>query len=330
MGVRPAPNTGGMVSMHLRLGRAVALLATLTCALGSALVTGVTAPADAVISGNVLSGTASPMWQTNNTVHAVLVSGNTIYAGGQFTQVRPPGTSAGSNQSVNRAYLAAFNATTGALVTTFNANVGGGQVKSLAMSPDGSRLYVGGGFTSVGGQARNRVAAVNPTTGALVTGFNPNVELDGQRAGRDVIRGLHRRTVHPRGWAEPLVDRVAEPHDWRGQRRVLPRAGPAPGPAVHAGLRQLPRLGRAGTKPAVTAIATDAAGTVLLVGGNFVGTNGDNAGGMAKLDPTTGATRPGWRRQRPQRPEQPINTNCAGRVSDIAISGRHRVRDRRG
>ena len=41
-----------------------------------------------------------------------------IYAGGKFTQVRPPGTAAGSTQAVTRNYLAAFNASTGALITT--------------------------------------------------------------------------------------------------------------------------------------------------------------------------------------------------------------------
>src|SRR5699024_7398058 len=58
--------------------------------------------------------------------------------------------------------------------TAFNANLNG-QAKSIAIAPDGSRIYVGGAFTTVNGQARRYVAALNPTTGALITSWAPNV-----------------------------------------------------------------------------------------------------------------------------------------------------------
>ena len=87
--------------------------------------------------------------------------------------MRPPGTAANTSQAVTRNNVAAFNVTTGALVTGFNPNVNG-KVNALAVSPDGSRLYIGGKFKSVGGTTRNRIAAVNPSRGAVVTTFNPN------------------------------------------------------------------------------------------------------------------------------------------------------------
>ena len=43
------------------------------------------------------------------------------------------------------------------------------QALSIAASPDGSRIYVGGDFTSVNGAAVWRVAALNPVTGALIS-----------------------------------------------------------------------------------------------------------------------------------------------------------------
>ena len=43
----------------------------------------------------------------------------------------------------------------------------------IVPSPDGSRIYIGGSFTNVNGQIRNRIAALNPTTGALITTFQP-------------------------------------------------------------------------------------------------------------------------------------------------------------
>jgi hypothetical protein len=106
------------------------------------------------------------MWQTNNTVEAVAVANGVLYAGGQFTAVSPPG----SSSTTPRTYLAAFNASTGALVTSFNVSVNG-RVRALAVSPDGTRLYLGGSFTSVAGQTRNRLAALVLPSGALDTGF---------------------------------------------------------------------------------------------------------------------------------------------------------------
>ena len=37
----------------------------------------------------------------------------------------------------------------------------------------GSTVYAGGGFTSIGGQARNSIAALDATTGAA-TAWDPN------------------------------------------------------------------------------------------------------------------------------------------------------------
>ena len=58
----------------------------------------------------------------------------------------------------------------------------------------------------------------------------------------------------------------------------------------------------------------------LLTGGNFVGINGVTSGGMASVDPITGATEQ-WDANNAAPGGQPINTNCAGRVSDIAVQG---------
>ena len=44
---------------------------------------------------------------------------------------------------------------------------------AIAASPDGSRIYVVGDFTQVNGQTRNRIAALDVATGALITSFAP-------------------------------------------------------------------------------------------------------------------------------------------------------------
>ncbi|BDZ45934.1 beta strand repeat-containing protein [Naasia aerilata] len=110
--------------------------------------------------------------QVDGVVWSTTIVGNTVYAGGQFTNARPAGAAAGQNQTA-RANMLAFNLQTGALITGFVANTNG-VVNSVTSSPDGSRIYIGGTFTTVNGTTRNRVAALNPTTGAVISGFAPS------------------------------------------------------------------------------------------------------------------------------------------------------------
>jgi hypothetical protein len=109
----------------------------------------------------------SSSWQTNGTVRVVIFSGNTLYVGGQFTRVRPPGAPAGSGEVV-RNNAAAFNATTGALLK-WNPNVNG-NVRTISVV--NTRVYLGGTFSRVGGRPRSNIAAVATGTGALAK-WNP-------------------------------------------------------------------------------------------------------------------------------------------------------------
>jgi hypothetical protein len=52
-------------------------------------------------------------------VLALAYANGVVYLGGDFTSVRPPGSAAGTNE-VPRSYLAAFSASTGALLTSFS------------------------------------------------------------------------------------------------------------------------------------------------------------------------------------------------------------------
>jgi len=131
------------------------------------------APTPAQSISASLSALDSPVWQTNASVQGIAVAAGKAYVGGRFTSVRPPGSPLGTNE-VGQAYLAAFDATTGALVTAFNP-VLDGQVYAVAASADGSRIFVGGDFTTVNGVTRNRIAAFDTATGALVTTWKPSV-----------------------------------------------------------------------------------------------------------------------------------------------------------
>jgi uncharacterized delta-60 repeat protein len=100
----------------------------------------------------------------NGEVDAIVVQADgKILAGGFFTSI--------GGQPRNN--IARLDATTG-LADSFNPNANN-EVKSIVVQADG-RILVGGyffGANSIGGQTRNRVARLDPTTG-LADSFNPN------------------------------------------------------------------------------------------------------------------------------------------------------------
>src|ERR1700712_4486986 len=73
----------------------------------------------------------------------VVINGK-VYAGGSFANARPAGAAPGVNLTP-RGNLLAYDLKTGNLDTTFAPTLNG-QVKVVAASPDGKRLYVGGSF----------------------------------------------------------------------------------------------------------------------------------------------------------------------------------------
>ena len=109
--------------------------------------------------------------------------GDKVFAVGTFTEV--------GGQA--RTGLAAFNRVTGALDATFNPTIVG-QVYAVTPGPIANTLYVAGILRSVNGVALNKVALLNATTGAPVSGFkSPTINATIQdlkyRAGNLYIAG---------------------------------------------------------------------------------------------------------------------------------------------
>ena len=109
--------------------------------------------------------------QIDGIVWAQAIVGNTVYAGGSFANARPAGSAPGTNLTP-RGNLLSYDITSGQLNTSFAPNLDA-QVVAVTASPDGTRIYIGGDFTTSSGVNRYRLAAYNATTGALITTFAP-------------------------------------------------------------------------------------------------------------------------------------------------------------
>src|SRR5919107_203264 len=143
--------------------------ASVLAALTTALLVAFGGVAWAALSNQADPGTVN----VDGQVLTILEVGNRVYLGGDFTHV----------DGVPRSHLAAVDATTGAL-TGWDPNAGGSNPsgRAPASSPSGSRIYAGGAFTSIGGTSRGRLAAIDASTGALVTAWNPGSANDTVRA----------------------------------------------------------------------------------------------------------------------------------------------------
>jgi hypothetical protein len=228
------------------------------------LVVGMT-PA-AALQGTVPSNVA-PSWQTNGAVSAITAANGIVYVGGDFTRVRPPGAAAGSGEVI-RNRLAAFNASTGALITSFNPDVNAA-VKVLSMSADGQTLYAGGDFTAIGSATRNRIAAFAASTGAL-TSWNPNA--NGRVSGISATAS----TIYVGGAFSTIGGRT--------ERRVA---------ALTASTGAALATFTTTADNVVYQTALTPQGDKLYLAGAFLSVNGDTAyHAVAVVDTATGATLP--------------------------------------
>jgi hypothetical protein len=226
-------------------------------------------------SAAVVQKKPASSYQANGTVRVTIVDtlNNTTYLGGQFTAMTP----AGGGTAVTRNNVAAVNTTTGALLP-WNPNVNG---TVFAMTSTAGGVYIGGTFTTVGGQTHKNLAEVDPTTGAPITAFantlKPNKAVRGlavSPAGNLYVGGSF---TTPRPFA-------AEVNATTGT--FIPAWAPVPTNTL-------------GTSAEVRAVAVDPSGTRVILGGFFNMLNSGAPGdpdptnlGVGAVDATTGASLP--------------------------------------
>ena len=101
----------------------------------------------------------------SSSVRALAVKSSSVFVGGTFSTVK--------GVTVNG--LAKVSGSSGSVSSDFKPRPNGG-VRSLALAHDGSRLYVGGNFTTIGGSSRRYLAAVSTTSGSAKS-WAPNPDF---------------------------------------------------------------------------------------------------------------------------------------------------------
>jgi hypothetical protein len=144
-------------------------------------------PGVAATDGQVVSTFTG---KVSNTVRQIAFRGSALYIGGQFT----------SADSTPVTDVVRLNATTGALDPTFSMTLSNPanslplKVESMALSPDGGTLAIGGTFLDVNGQSRPRVALISTGGGLGVTATLANWEApifaNNCSGEHDYVRGI--------------------------------------------------------------------------------------------------------------------------------------------
>jgi IPT/TIG domain/Domain of unknown function (DUF5122) beta-propeller len=232
------------------------------------------------------------VWSADGKVYSLTHANGVVYAGGTFKRVLG---FAGQKGTVLN--IAAFNQQTGVWIPSFAATVeystgAAVKVNALAVSADGSTLYIGGQFDTVDGQPTLNFAAVDATTGALDTSVN----ISTNKGAVDVI--LVGPDLIYLGGAFTKVNGEARRHlaalnlDGTLNETWVPTTDAGNCPSQYYNSNTCSNGGN-GT---VRSLTLSADGNTVFIGGEFYWVNGIGSGHerncIARVDAATGALDP--------------------------------------
>ena len=243
------------------------LLTIAALVVGAAVATPFAQSASATSAGVAFSGDDLPTWQTNGVVYGMAAARGKVVVGGTFSQLRPPTGASGTARTQNA--LAILNGETGQPDSCqFPVSLAGGTatVRTVVASPDGSTVFIGGNFSSVGGVTVSRIAAIDPATCQVKAFRVPAVS--------SLVYGLVATpdTLYVAGAFRTVG----------GQTRERFAAVNATSGAL------LPWAPAADVTGRAVAISPDR--TKVAIGGDFASINGQDSRALAIVDASNGAT----------------------------------------
>jgi trimeric autotransporter adhesin len=301
-------------------------LPSILAALALTMLTLVAAPA----AKAAVSSTPDRSLVTDGTVNAVARSADTIYLGGDFSQIGP-----------RIGHLAALSASSGEVDASMPEVSGADGVVNAMVSDGSGGFFIGGHFTHVGGFARNSLAHIRADK-SVDPGWNPNANgpvnamarsgsilyIGGSFNGANSINGTLTRnrlaaidttTGIANGW-DPNSNSVVAALDLSADGSIVYFGGNFGGPQAINGNVTRTRLAAVdATTGVVTAWDPQANGSVrtlvvsgglIYVGGDFSGANSIGTGTrnfVARL--TTAGALGAW------------NPNASGPVHALAVAG---------
>jgi hypothetical protein len=207
-----------------------------------------------LVSLDAATGTVDPNWKptADSGVHTLAIYGNRLYVGGSFLSI----------DGQSRRQLALLDRTTGTVDPGWTPAANGNFVRSLVVSPDGSKVYAGGDFTGISGQARPYLASLDANTGVPDGSFRPP-SPNGEIFGLALSGGRIFTAEGGPGGAMAAYDAATGARAWR--------------------------YSADGDAESITTL-----GNRVYVAGHFelVGSQARDA--FAAFDPTTGALDPNW------------------------------------
>lgn len=247
-------------------------------------------PAAAVTAPVAFTADDLPTWQTNGIVWALAQAHGTVFAGGTFSQVRPPeGASGTAQDAVNFVALDAASGAPTSCRLSFTVGSGTATVRALAVSPDQKTLYAGGYFGAVNGTQVSSLAAIDIATCTPRADFHPSVSA----------------TVRALAVTDDTVYLGGDFSAVGGSAHARYAAVDARSGAVEPFQADVDEPGRA--------VAVSPDGKNVILGGDFFTVNGANSHALAVVDATTGAnvrTYPGF-----------IETNSVVKALDTDATG---------
>ncbi|MFE9258016.1 DNRLRE domain-containing protein [Streptomyces sp. NPDC006879] len=223
-------------------------------------------PASAITPPVAFTADELPTWQTNGVVWALAATGDTVFAGGTFSALRPPAGTPGSDRpAVNFASFDAATGAPGSCSLSFTVGSGTATVRALALSPDHKTLYAGGYFGAVNGMPVSSMTAIDVPTCQPKSDFRPSFPA--------TVRALAvtADTVYAAGDFPTVA----------GQTRQRFAAVNAANGAL------LPFTANADEPGRAVEVTPD--GGHVLLGGDFFTVNGVQSHALAVVDATSGA-----------------------------------------